>query len=313
MLNHRRRLSRLLIMAALLGNASMAFPLAAQAADSGASEPSAVVRQSATPAPAPAQIPTAPRPAGPAASAPTPDLAARITQGVWLWQRTEYNNDTVVTVNEPSKYALAFQPDGALTVQADCNRGMGRYLLDGSRVTLTLGAMTLGLCPSGSQSDVFLRDLRDVASFVMDGEHLVLNLRVDGGNMVFAPQPAASLVGPEWRVTGVNNGRGGLASVAPDATLTATFASDGSVSGNTGCNQFRGGYTVDGAALHVGELISTRRACISDALSAQEQQYLTALRAATTYRLDGNQLTLRDASGAMQVTLIRSSDAESTP
>ncbi len=247
---------------------------------------------------------TRPTPAAtPGVSTLPSDAPERLTNTTWLWQRTEYANDTVLAAPDPRLYAVTFQRDGDLRILADCNRVTGTYTLDESRLSLSPGAATLALCPAGSQDQAFLRDLRNVAAYVFDGENLVLNLRVDGGNMVFAPRPAHSLIGPEWRVVGVNNGRGGLASVLPDVPLTVTFGEDGRVTGNSGCNLFQGGYTLTGSSLSVGELISTRRACISDALNAQEQQFLTALRAAATYGLEGEDMTLRDAAGAMQLVL----------
>jgi heat shock protein HslJ len=38
---------------------------------------------------------------------------------------------------------------------------------------------------------------------------------------------------------------------------------------------------------------------------AQEQQFLKALEAATTVRLEGSRVEFRDAAGAMQVTATR--------
>ena len=53
-----------------------------------------------------------------------------------------------------------------------------------------------------------------------------------------------------------------------------------------------------------GPLITTRRACMSEAANAQEQAFLAALEATTTFEMQGP-ATLRDADGAMQVTLVR--------
>ena len=268
------------------------------------------------PAPAPAQVPApAVRPVqGPASSTP-PDGGARsvptagpdITQGVWLWQRSEMSDDSVVTVPDPSKYSVTFTSDGRLMVQADCNRAVGTYTREGAQLTMRLGPTTLAACPPDSLSPQFLRDLGDVVTFVFDGEQLVLNLKVDSGNMIFSGQPPASLTGSQWRVIAVNNGRGGVASLVPDTQLTAMFGTDGRVSGNTGCNMFSGPFTVSGSSLTIGNLISTRRACLSDAANQQETAFLSALGNVTEYRLTGDRLTLVDASGARQVELVRPS------
>jgi putative lipoprotein len=108
-----------------------------------------------------------------------------------------------------------------------------------------------------------------------------------------------------WRVTGVNNGRGGVVSVVTGTQLTAIFGDDGRINGDTGCNMYSGPYSTAGSSLTFGPLITTRRACLSDAANAQEQQFLNALQATTTFELMGDRLTLRDASGATQLTMAR--------
>jgi heat shock protein HslJ len=130
-------------------------------------------------------------------------------------------------------------------------------------------------------------------------------MQVDSGNMVFSPQPAASLTGAPWRVTGVNNGRGGVESVVQGTQLSLMFGEDGTASGETGCNTFRGPYTVTGDTIGFGALATTRRACLSDAAAVQEQSFLAALAASRRFELAGGRLTLRNDAGATQVTLAR--------
>jgi heat shock protein HslJ len=234
---------------------------------------------------------------------PTP--ASTLTEGVWRWQRTDYADGTTVVCSDPGKYTLTFLDNGIYSVQADCNQGSGAYTVAGSQLTLQPGPMTRAACPPGSQDTVFLRDLGQVATHVFDGENLVLNLRSDSGNMVFSPQPPVSLTGPAWQVLSVNNGRGAVVSVVPETQLDATFGESGIVGGNTGCNTYRGLYTVTGATIAFGSLITTRRACLSEAAAAQEQAFLAALGASTRYELRGDRLTLRDDAGAAQVDLVR--------
>jgi heat shock protein HslJ len=249
--------------------------------------------------PAPAQVPQ-----------PSPP-AADLTRGPWRWLRTEYGDGRTLAPVDPSRYTIALRADGGLAIQADCNRGTGRYTANGPQLTIQPAAITLAACGPGSQSEVFLRDLRQVATYVFDGPRLVLNLRIDTGNMVFEPLPAASLTGAPWRVTNYNNGRGGVVNVLRDTELTATFGDDGNVSGNTGCNSFRGPYRLEGETLALGPLVSTRRACLSAEANVQEQAFLVALAAAARFELAGDRLTLRDAVGSTQVVMSRA--AAQTP
>jgi heat shock protein HslJ len=236
----------------------------------------------------------------------TPSMSSgSITQSPWAWQRTEYSDGSTVEASNPNNYTVTFRPDGLAVIRADCNTGSAAYTIDGQSLTLQPAAVSLVACPPGSQDSLFLSQLTQVATFVFDGDQLVLNLRFDSGNMVFSPLPPPSLTGVTWRVTGVNNGREAVVSVVSGTQLTAIFGTDGRVSGDTGCNMYSGPYTLAGSSITIGPLISTRRACLSDDANAQEHAFLTALEASSTYELMGSQLTLRNADGATQVTMVR--------
>lgn len=254
---------------------------------------------------APAQVPSSPQAPGAPPARSLPPAGTSSPVGTWRWLRSEYGDGSTVQVADPNKYTLSLLPDGRLGVQADCNRGGGSYTVNGAQLTLQLGPMTLIACGAGTQDQVFLRDLRGVATYVMDGSNLVLNMRTDAGNMVFEPQPAATLTGTPWRVTGVNNGRGGVASVVAGTELTASFGEDGVLTGNTGCNEYRGPYQQDGESVRMGPFASTRRACLSPEAGAQEQAFLTALASTSRIELGFDRLTLRNAAGATQVTMMR--------
>jgi heat shock protein HslJ len=250
--------------------------------------------QAAFAAQVPVQLPPAPASAGPS-----------LTQGVWLWTRTEYNDDSVLRSPDPNAYTLAFMSDGRLAIRADCNTGSATYTVDGSSLTIQPGVMTLAACPPGSQDGPFLRDLAQVVTYVFNGPQLVLNIKLDTGNMIFSPQSLTGLSGPTWRVTSYNNGMNGVVSVVPGTQLSMVFGDDGQVSGNTGCNQFSGTYTISGASIAFGPIATTLRACLSDAANLQEQQFLSALNASTTYELTGDRLTFRSDDGATQIIALR--------
>jgi heat shock protein HslJ len=77
---------------------------------------------------------------------------------------------------------------------------------------------------------------------------------------------------------------------------SATFA-DGTVGGSTGCNRFTASYTVDGDALEIGTIASTKIACPPPA-DAVEREYLDALGRVAGWRLENQDLLLLDSDGA---------------
>ncbi len=96
----------------------------------------------------------------------------------------------------------------------------------------------------------------------------------------------------EWRLVEVA-GR----PAAPDDDMSRRpslrFAPDsGRVSGNAGCNQFAGPFTRNGSSITFGALMSTRMACVDNAMNRQEQDYLAALQATDHFEISGNTLTL---------------------
>ena len=132
----------------------------------------------------------------------------------------------------------------------------------------------------------------------------VLGMRTaqDAMSVNFLPGAAASgLPGTNWKATGINNGRGGVESLPAGVDVTAQFGTDGRVSGSSGCNTYSGPFTTDGANIKIGPVMSTMKACEGPAMQT-EQLYLKALGNTTKWSIDGGNLFLRDASGAITAT-----------
>jgi len=170
--------------------------------------------------------------------------------------------------------------------------------------TLEVGPVaTTSMACEGAASDVesaYLANLANAATYTATSDALTVYDSSGAVILTYASGPANPLEG-EWVVTGYNNGNQGVVSPAAGTTLTATFTAD-SVAGDAGCNTYSGGYTLDGDQVTVGPLASTMKAC-DEAIMTQETQFLTALQTPATVETTGGTVTLRDASGATQVTL----------
>jgi heat shock protein HslJ len=115
--------------------------------------------------------------------------------------------------------------------------------------------------------------------------------------------PPAPLTGTEWQTVGYHTGTSGDQVVSSDdAVITATFGADGTLSGNAGVNQYSTKYkaAADGT-MTIDPQIATTKMAGPENLMAQERAYLAALPKTDTHAIDGDQLTLRDASGAVIV------------
>ena len=86
------------------------------------------------------------------------------------------------------------------------------------------------------------------------------------------------------------------APAVPTGIATLSFADDGTLSGNTGCNSFTGSYEIDGSSLTIASpLASSLRACDEEIMS-QETAVLQALESTSRFSISGSELELIDDS-----------------
>ncbi len=232
-------------------------------------------------------------------SASTPDLAGS------TWNLTAYA-DTAGEQTPAVADAVApltFAEDGTVAGSTGCNRFVGTYTQDGSAVSIALGPVTLMACigPVGDQEKAVLDALPKVAAATPAGSNLQLADAEGALLMVYTPG-TTTVIGSSWVASGINNGKEAVVSSDQTSAATAEFGEDGTVTGTGGCNTFTAPYTLDGSdGIVIGPIASTRKAC-PEPVSTTEAQFFAALEATTTYRLEGDTLTLRDAQGATQVT-----------
>jgi heat shock protein HslJ len=110
-----------------------------------------------------------------------------------------------------------------------------------------------------------------------------------------SPAMTATLEGTTWQLTGYVGPAGNLLPVPAAVSASATFSA-GTVSGNAGCNEYSGSYTVDGDKLTIGQVAATKKAC-GPAETALETAYLAALGKVATYSIDGESLELKTTEG----------------
>lgn len=114
------------------------------------------------------------------------------------------------------------------------------------------------------------------------------------------------LTGTEWRLVSLGPA-GGETGVVPGTTVTLKFGEEGRASGSTGCNSYSGPYRVRGDTLTFGALASTRRACLDQNANQQEQRFLSALGAASRFRLASNRLTILSDRGQTVLNFVDNS------
>jgi putative lipoprotein len=108
-----------------------------------------------------------------------------------------------------------------------------------------------------------------------------------------------ALVGPTWVAEDIQR-RGVIDFLQSHITFTA----EGQAHGFGGCNNFTGGYRVEGATLELGPLASTKKAC-PPAIMNQEASFYAALGETRGYQFENGLLFLLDAQGAPVMRLWR--------
>lgn len=107
---------------------------------------------------------------------------------VWKWEATQTPLE-VITPDDPTKYTLEFLPDTSVVAQIDCNRGQGKFKMDGSSIFIGPLAITRMACPSGSFDGKFLQQLEAARTIFFRGDTLYMDLFADSGTMRFSQMP----------------------------------------------------------------------------------------------------------------------------
>lgn len=129
--------------------------------------------------------------ATPPAAPPTPEPS--LVGPEWRLVHFRSSDDAIGTIApaEGEVYTLRFGADGRVAARLFCNRGSGSYTVAdpaSPRGSIGFGpmAMTRAACPPSRLSRLPAH-LNDVASYVIEDGRLHLNLKIDGGDYVWAP------------------------------------------------------------------------------------------------------------------------------
>jgi heat shock protein HslJ len=210
---------------------------------------------------------------------------------------------------ESAPSTLAFGDDGFVTGNTGCNSFRGSYELDGDRLSVASTVTTRAACvpPEASRQErAVLTGLAATIRYVVgEGELALLDGR--GGRLLVYAPASTDLAGTRWSAVGINNGAAAVVSSAATEAVEVEFRGDGSLGGTTGCRDLAGSYRLeegDSSRLEIRPDTTGTGTC-SPEQTEVEADLLAALTAATTYRISGNKLTLRNDSGSTQVTLLR--------
>jgi len=217
------------------------------------------------------------------------------------WKATEIAGVKSVLTTKGSAATAKFAA-GKVTGSGTVNSYVASYTT-GPGNTIEIGA-AVGTLMAGpedamAQEQAYFAALQKAATYEVTGDSLPL--LDDKGKMLVKYQAVTptALTGTEWQALAYNNGKGGLQGLEADSTITAVFGTDGTLAGNGSINQYNTTYTTSAPdKMTIDAQIASTMMAGPDALMAQEAAYLAALPKTATYSIDGDELWLRDASGA---------------
>jgi heat shock protein HslJ len=257
---------------------------------------------------------------------PTPPagLAPAIIGAPWQWVATLYNNDTKAVPENPENYLLELLPEGQITVRADCNTATGTYMLDGDQLSINVTASTMMACPPGSLADQFIEDLNAAQSYMMDGEDLIIVLKLDTGSMrLKVPEPApsasasavpeatpgasppevpatpavlptaeagggtADILGVIWKWESFTPTSGEAVTVDNPEAYEFMLLPTGTIRVKADCNNGSGTYWIEGDSISIEVLTLSRAACPPGSLS---DDFVQLLNQASAYGIAGGNL-----------------------
>lgn len=110
--------------------------------------------------------------------------------------------------------------------------------------------------------------------------------------------PAATLAAnpllhSRWQLTQLRGEA--VASSNPEQAAHIVFGPANRIAGSDGCNRLMGSYSLEGGQLNLGQLVSTRMACLDSTAPAEE--FTRALGEVASYRLEEEELELLGAEG----------------
>lgn len=197
---------------------------------------------------------------------------------------------------------VEFPEDGRISATAGCNRFVGGVDLSEGRVKASDLASTMMAClPEREGADAWLTTLFDAEprwsldgnTFTLTGDDITVSLQDEK-----VVDPDLPITGTEWVVTSLRTADAVVRSVAlENAAPTLTLADDGTLTGNTGCNEFGGSAEVGDDVILFEPLTMTRAACADPELADIETHVLNVLAGETTYIVRGSSMILTAANG----------------
>lgn len=183
-----------------------------------------------------------------------------------------------------------------LSANAGCNGHGGTVTFDGD--TMTTGNLlgTMMACPPPREhTDQWVAKLFGAPlTWKLDGTTLTLSR--DNQKVTLVEREDRPVIGTRWQVTALVSKQSVTRSdVLDERKPYFTIASDGQLTGTTGCNSMRGTAKVSPGQIEFSPIATTRMACDPEATQI-EQTILAAMTGTATVTVDGKDMKLTNVA-----------------
>ncbi len=227
-------------------------------------------------------------------------------EGLWAIETVADAESRLVRPVEDTSPYLQFA-DSTIAGNTGCNSfsGSAQIGADGTFAVGDLATTLIGCDPARTSQEANIhRALAEADGWMADSTTAVLT--TSGVAVMEMSRSDTSLADSQWFVTSLNNGHGGVQSVAQGSDPTLNFGDDGHVSGTTGCNDFTAAFGTDAGSLTIGPVGMTKKLCgTPSGIMDQEHRMVAALNRADAYSIAGDRLTIHDVNGATQILAVR--------
>lgn len=129
---------------------------------------------------------------------PAPQAQSALAGTSWRLVEFQSMDDAVGTLRpaDPSVYTMQLADDGTVSMRLNCNRATGTWSSvpgnDSTSGTFEFGplAVTTAMCPPPSMDERIARDAEYIRSYLLRDGNLYLSLMADGGIYAWEPDPA---------------------------------------------------------------------------------------------------------------------------
>jgi len=207
---------------------------------------------------------------------------------------------------------------------AGCNMYSAPYFLDEGEISIGIPTRTTMACLDGNRmevEDLFLKHLGNVSqAYIMDeklvfagsdGEEMLVFTDSGEKHEMLHPGYMAGpgdVLGCNWHLY-ADPERSAIEEeeIPEGADVTLTFGEDGSLSGNSGCNNYFADYTLEKGRLEIGMIGSTKMACADGDLMDLESKYLNKFGQVEAAYVNGDSLFLMNENGVAILSFMKAS------